>query len=326
MISVSLAVLISSSWWFKLFDKSVRHFVLHNILLGRYTYVNTLLSGLKIGAYLFVLNAKGIILNISPIFSLIALTGLFFYLRKLNKSRLFVVLWLFVPYFIFSFILLSGQDNEYRHLFPVYGAIALISAIGWLESPMKKNIKIIFISLFMLLGIYQFLILSYYSCYPFIDYRNAHPPEKNNHWLIMDNFNRIIQNHDSANKNIAIIEERYFSNDKCVRLSYFLKILNKENTVFLSARGFLPTQVRDEFLSNVNNYEFLIAFSESSAEPDFSGLLEYSPGYQKESAIKTIERFKQFETFQEDILLPEKIHIFLKRKNPSHERNIFRSN
>lgn len=314
LIAMSLALLISSIWWFKIFLKETREVIWVNLLPNHIS----LPLIFKDGGNILKFHLKGIILNVSWGFFVMFLTGLFFYLKKLNKNKLFVILWLFVSYIILAFYINFNPTillrNDYRHVFPVYGAVALISAIGWLESSIRRNIKIVLMSLFILIGIWQFFIVSYYSCYHFVDYRYVHPPEKNNHRLIMEGFNRVIQSYNSIGKNIAIVEEDYFYNDKCVRLSYFLKIFNQENIIFLSARGVIPSQVADEFLSNVNNYEFLIAFSESSLEPGFSGLLKFSKNSDKELIIEIIKKFRGFKILKKDLLSPEKINIFLLKR------------
>jgi hypothetical protein len=259
---------------------------------------------------------KSIYSNLSAIFFIVFLLGLFFYIRKINKKGFFVIaLWFFVPYFIFALI----PNKIDRYIFPIFGSAALISALGWLEAPFKKNIKAIFTLLFIFLGIYQFFSASYYNssfapfnyrwCYTF-DYEWCHAPEQNNHLLIMQKFNEIIHQSDS-DKNIAIIEEKYFRGDCCVRLGYLLKVLNGGNNILLSTEGISPTELYARFLDNIDNLEFLVAFSEYGLPPNFLGLSRFAKSTEKELIAKTIARFKRFQFLEQDLLLPERYHIYL---------------
>ena len=130
----------------------------------------------------------------------------------------------------------------------------------------------------------------------------------------MDKFNHLIQQHKTSDRNIGIIETSFFNNDECVRLSYFLKLLDAKNNIFLSAEGVLPTRISDEFLHNVDTYDFLIAFSISSFKPDFSSMTIYSKKSQREFVQEAIEEFKKFQILKQDRLLPEGVNVFLLKR------------
>ncbi|MCD6221506.1 glycosyltransferase family 39 protein [bacterium] len=312
-----LGSLISLIWWHKIFLPEGRK----DIIL-RFLYPVRIIFYHRYYVFMeaFKLSIKGMFLNLSPIFFLMFLVGIFFYLRNMNRNKLFLLLWIVIPYICFTFVLLWGMGGvsrrpEFRHLFPIYPAIALASVVGWLESPIKSNrLKILLLLIFLLTGVCQFFILSYSTELPFIDSRYAHPPEKNNHLMVMDKFNHLIQQHKTSDRNIGIIETSFFNNDECVRLSYFLKLLDAKNNIFLSAEGVLPTRISDEFLYNVDIYDFLIAFSTSS-KPDFSALMIYSQKSQKKLVEKAIEKFKKFKILKQDVLFPEKVNIFLLERN-----------
>lgn len=312
-----LGSLISSIWWRNLFLPAGRRDVLlrlsYPLRMIAYHRYDIFIKALR-------LSIRGMFLNLSPIFFVMFVGSIFFYFRNMNKNKYLLFIWIIIPYICFTFVLLWGigdkfRPPEFRHLFPIYPAISLFSAIGWLESPVsKKSIKILTIIFFLLTGISQFFILSYYTELPFVDSRYAHPPERNNHLMVMKKFNDLMQNFNFTARKIGIIEERYFNNDECVRLGYFLKLLDTRNNVFLSAEGVLPSRTSREFLYTSSAFDFLIVFSESSSHPDFSGLEFFSPQDQRALAEKVIKIFKNYKILEKDKLLPEGINVFLLKK------------
>lgn len=309
VISIIIALLICLTWCHKIFSVDGADLIYNHI------FSRSILAEFKGGSFFeeIIFYLETIPFNISPIFFIVFLTGLFFYIRKLNnKGSFIIILWLLIPYLIFSLIV----TKNHRYIFPIFSAVALISAIGWLKVPIKRSIKFTLILLFIVIGIYQFFVWSYYEVnHIFINSQWCHPPEKNNHQSIIKKFNEIIQSHNSEEKNIAIIEEEYFYGDFCVRLGYLLKALNSKNEIFLSAEGAFAPHISDRFLENINSYEFLIVFSEFSIEPDFSGLLTFSKESRKEFVTEIIKRFKEFRILKKGILLPERVNIFLLKRS-----------
>lgn len=79
------------------------------------------------------------------------------YLLKLKSNRVsFLILWIIVPFIIFSLI----RTKDLRFIMPSLPAVALISAIG-LERINPERIKIILISLIVILASLQYFAISY---------------------------------------------------------------------------------------------------------------------------------------------------------------------
>ncbi len=305
-IAVILAIAFASTWWYRIFQ-DLGHFK-QIIWINFFHRLST--SKFQNGTILeeATYYLKAMAASISPVFFVMFLIGLFLYARKLGKKNFgSILLWFCVPYLIFSLI----PMKESVYIFPVFGAVALLSVVGLLQSNFRRNAKLIFILLFVCFAGYQFFEVSFIKNSDFINPGLSHPPQVNNHQSTMENFSKIIQEASTKNKNIIIIEEKYFRADVCVRLKYFLKIMDKENIARLSASGAFPTEVNDELLSHRNRYEFLIAFSRSNSEPDFLGMSMFSNEYTKKPAKEAIKDFKEYEILERDVLFPERINIFL---------------
>ncbi|MCX5694927.1 MAG: glycosyltransferase family 39 protein [Candidatus Omnitrophica bacterium] len=92
-----------------------------------------------------------------PLFLLFC-AGFLLFLRQRIKSKIPILLWITVPYVILTLCI-----NKWgRYYFPVFPALALITAIGVFQIRPKK-IKIILISLVVLLSLVQFYDLSFGS-------------------------------------------------------------------------------------------------------------------------------------------------------------------
>jgi len=301
-----LAFLIALIWWHRIF--LVGSNFIGDIFLIKY---NTIRNNLIF--YLFA-----VYLNISPIFSGVFLFSLLFYLRKLNKVKLILIFWFATPFLIYSVILFLHD----RYIFPIFGAVALISAIGLLEAPFKKAIFILFY-LAIILGVYQFFAMSYYEKPNHVNLPNewAHPPRYNNHQQVINRFNEEIVGYNLSVNNIAIVEESYFHGDYCIRLKCFIEVLNNKNIVFLSADGVESFFARptDKFLSNMNNYEFIIAFSIKDNHPDFTALLTSLRDMPKRNIGVITDSLEKIEILQKDILIPEEIGIFLLKKKSIYQ-------
>jgi len=252
-------------------------------------------------------------LSVSPPLFWIFVLGLFSYLRALNKKKIFILCWLLAPYLIFSSLL---SYHNYRYTYAIFGAIALISAIGLLELRLRKSVRVFMLASILCLALLQFFDISYFRVIKEfkIPTEWSHPPENNNHKVIAQEFEIELEKYPLLPKNIGLIEERDMKGDGCVRLRYILRALNKQNFVILSAEGNDPTEVKDVFLKSVEGMEFLIAFSHSPVGPDFAGLMDYALEAQEEKAAKTIELFRKFKILKSASLYPGGLYIFLLKR------------
>jgi len=309
-ISLIIAFLIALIWWHWILIL-IKSGLVGNLLLYRQTGPGfDELSGS--GGWVFYL--KGIFLSISLPLFFVFLIGVFYYLKKLKEPvYLTIFLWLFVPYLIFSLI----STKFIECIFAVFGAVALISAVGWLTGPFKKTKKAL-LCFFIVFGFYQYYALSYFERPRFIlanirkDF--CYLSNRNNHRKISGEINAIIQKIFPTERGIAIIETEYFRGDLCVRLSYLLKMLDRRNFISCSMLGSLPSLVRREFLEKADNYDFLICFACKDYPPDFSGLVRYAEVGNLKLAAEVEDKFRKYKVIKEDILRPEDIRIFLLKK------------
>jgi len=307
LFSLVLATAISMLWWSRLFLKGTLETHTYTGLISKFFWIDVPLQIHKYFATFYI--------YLSPVFFIVFLVGIFLCLRRVARKALsFLACWILPPAIFFSGLL---PYNNQRYIFPVFGALALISAIGLMQVPGRK-IRRLFIALVVCAGVAQFFLASYWgSAEPFVITSDlGQPPDKNNHQAVMQKFNRIIAADGNGRKDIAIIEEEYFRADFCLRLKYFLRLADRENNVFLSAGGFIKPrfQVSKNFLANADNYRFLIAFSKDEKNPDFAGLLLYSVGVNRGMALKAIERFKSYAVMEKAMLMPEEIYIYLLRR------------
>ncbi|MFA5147293.1 MAG: glycosyltransferase family 39 protein [Candidatus Omnitrophota bacterium] len=320
VFSMLIAFFISWTWWSRLVLAPYRPDPRY---IGMFLFegMNTVLkySDLPFWDQVFYY-AKAMVLNISPVFFIIFLTGLFFYIRKMNRKNWPIPLyWLFVSHILLSLIFARRE----RYLFPVFGAVVLISSIGLMESPFKKTARYI-LALAVIFGFLQYFVLSYFITPPpnYISPEYYYMPEINNHYAVIKSFDSIIRGYGPVDKTIGIMEEFYMSGDRCIRLSNFLRVACGDNySVFLSNGGSDPPQMSDKFLSDVDRFDFLIAFARRSKDPDFSGLVKSMNKSGNATAEGKIARLKQFKILKRETLMPERVGIFLLQNNASAEQD-----
>lgn len=314
-INILLALVISLAvalvWWRRLFSYEMdlsmqRHMPSPNWMFfpgAAHNFFTVRLWGFITDTYL----------NVSPVLFWVFIVGLLSYLRTLNKKKISILCWLLAPYIILTGFL---KYHNYRYTYPIFGAIALISAIGLSELPLKKWARGLIFTLIISFSIVQFFNISYFRVIrkfqAAIEW--AHPPRKNNHKIIAQAFEAEIEKYPFLPRNIGLIEERYMNGDRCVRLRYVLRAMNKQTVVILSAGGIYPTSIKYEFLKSVEGLEFLIAFSQSAIGPDFSGLIDFSGESEKEAAIEAIALFRKFKILKSSRLYPDRSYVFLLKR------------
>jgi hypothetical protein len=296
-IAMFFAFSISLIWWYKLFTDSTSAYFIHENFLSR-SPNSEFKGGSLMGEMTYYIKAAG--LNISLLFSFMFLAGTPFFLKNLRRKYYGIILaWLVSPYLFFSLI----PTKLDRYIFPSFGAVALVSVFGWLRAPLRKSIKIVILAVFLGLGFCQFLNFSWKDK----DSLNwSHAPTANNHRLISENISKAIRRYGNGNSKVAIIEEKYFHGDRCIRLSYFLKLSGGIGMIYLSGRGGAEYFGEPEWLLGHGEHDFLIMFSRDGYQlgmefpGDFLNKLEgenFNP--------------KDYIVIEEQILFPEKLNIFL---------------
>jgi hypothetical protein len=324
ILSLIIALSIASIWWYQIFDKQGAPRFIQGYFSGSYFVPapHTLYQGRLIPLSYYL---TGLCEDISPIFFALFLIGLFFcFKRKKFYQKEFIILGLsiLVPYSILSFIVLPFIAN-YRYFLPAFSAVPLISVLGLLNISQKRNIKI-YIKLLIVsciaFGIYQFFLISYQCRYPerYPDER-FHAPVKNNWEEIMSKFNNKMQQSGSIDKKISLgfAEEEYFMHEEVELLACYLDIWSNRYKIYYSGKywvarsweGYVTSS--EGFLSNVGNFNFVIAFSQFSTKPDLSGLLKLSKKERQAAFTEARKRLSEFKIISTDVLMPEGIHIFL---------------
>jgi len=301
LIIAFLALAIAMVWWYKMTSS----------MWGIYfrPTVASILPRFFILAYY----------HMSPLFFAAFLLGFSFYIAGRKMPPVFLLLWIIVPFLLFSVLVIANHE---RYIFPVFGATALISAAGLLRFPLRKA-RVALIAFFIFIGIAQFFMYSYIfeSCRFFW---MAHGPEQNNHRKVMDIFGRAMQEYKPGGSCIGIIEEDYLRADPAIRISYFLKLGSPENSVFLSADGYVTTypsayptakfRASEDFLANINNFDFIVAFSQDSRRPEFWKQRELSGNSEIDILLEAEKTFRDFKVVKRNILMPEEIYVFLLKR------------
>jgi len=308
MISLLFATSIALLWWHRISTLEGLTGLDQHLSYGKNPNTQVVASHFLFNLKAYLTDTKA---NLSPLFFGVFLTGLLFCLRKLDQKITFIVLWFFTSYGILFFI----PTTVDRFIIPTFGAVALISAIGWLEAPLKKNVKFTLVILFIILGTIQLFAVSFYKKLPALANTTwAYPPQKDNYQFLMEEFNALIrQNKPTSEVNIGIIETQRFHGDGCISLKYRLNLLNTNNKVYLSGDGYCICKVVHSFLSYVDSYDFLIATSETN-EPNLAGLLECGTKTYENFTQKVIQVFRGYQVIKKEQLYPDDLAIFLLKR------------
>jgi hypothetical protein len=263
-IALVLAFLISLIWWHKLFTESMSVYFIQANLFSR-SPNSAFKTGSLLDEFTYYIKATG--LNISPLFLVMFLTGLLFFLKNLHRKYYGIILvWLVSSYLLLSFI----PNKLGRYILPSFGAVALVSVIGWLRVPLRKSDRIMILLLFLVVGINQFLDFSWGDSA--IEW--AHAPLKNNYRLVAEDISKDIRRYKSVDSQVMIVEEEYFHGDRCISLGYFLKLAGDVDKVCLSGGGGDIYFKNLAWLQECWRYDFLIVFHRGNYQPDIK-----SPGF-----------------------------------------------
>ncbi|MBN2121060.1 MAG: glycosyltransferase family 39 protein [Candidatus Omnitrophica bacterium] len=229
--------------------------------------------------------------QISFLFAIIFTLGLFFYLLR-AKKRLFLISW-----YLFPFLLLSASlYTEARLMLPALPALALITAAG-LDTIRSKKYLYPLYTLIVLLGLLQFLYVSYYSpgnnlkltlhtpwgpvrmlYFPTNEHRPwSYGPPYTKNWKIAELAESIETNY-IRNATVGIIcqdkhAEEIFSQPGL--LDYYLTKTNyvKDSESFDLLQPSIENKDILKFLSNLNRLNCIIFISKKTTWPEF-GILK----------------------------------------------------
>jgi len=153
---ILIAALLASVWWIGRVKIAWDWLILHFSSRSRF-FENTALTEMhdwKVYLYtlkVLVFDSTGIVLAAVSAVSLAA------FMRSKDKLRTFFFLWIIVPLFLFSFLIVVKFD---RFLMPFLPALAVISAWG-IQQLRPKRVKITLMVLLALFAALQYYTLSY---------------------------------------------------------------------------------------------------------------------------------------------------------------------
>ncbi|MDD5059974.1 MAG: hypothetical protein PHY35_02495 [Candidatus Omnitrophica bacterium] len=275
------------------------------------------ISNLSNWAYYF----EAVFLYVTPLLALVFIfsTYLLYKSKKLEKE---LFIWIIFPYFIFS--LLSPKDA--RYFFPVFPAIALLTALGIeeLKNRIFKNIALVLLFTF---GITNYYAYSYLGCDLFIKYRletkqslfYIHPPFKNNYYSVVIKFLKEIEKRgDLSQTNIGLISPggEFDLKGETSIVTYYLASYKPAFSWSNSTKA--------GFFNGYKKYNYLIVISDPVVfKPDFRQLLAKNGSLNtgnklttKEKADDAIKYFETFKIIKRDILQGfDKKDIFLISKD-----------
>ncbi|MFA5156617.1 MAG: glycosyltransferase family 39 protein [Candidatus Omnitrophota bacterium] len=297
-VMLGIALAIALSWWYRM----------HSGLWGVYLRYN-----IPVALQYFLVTAYH---QMSPLFFTAFLMGIAFYLVRRKLPPLFLLLWLVTPCLL---LLAFYTSNHERYIFPAFAALALISVTGILEMPSRKARLALFL-FFIFFGLVNFFNSSYTAEFSSSSWI-THRPQQHNHRKVMDIFSREVKRHGAVNSNIGMIEEDYFRGDPCIRLGYFLKLINPQSKVFLSADGYIILypyeagfRASEGFLANLNNFDFLLVFSQNPLKPSFWNAQKPSGNAERDVLLEAQKAFRDFKIIKRGVLRPEEIYVFLLKR------------
>ncbi|MDD5109019.1 MAG: glycosyltransferase family 39 protein [Candidatus Omnitrophica bacterium] len=269
----------------------------------------------SINNWIYYLNA--IILYITPIFAIIFVFSVYF-LCKSQKAPKELLIWVIVPYLIFSF--LSPKDA--RYLFPAFPAITLLTVVG-VENIKKRFFKNLTFILIFVLAVANYYAYSYlgsdlvfrYSLKTRQSLFYVHPPFKSNYQHVVKRFMEEIGGRGDLSKvNIGIISPPgEFDFKGAPILTYYME----------SYKPDLPWKwsKKDHFFNDYKKYNFLMVVNDSAAGGLNLTQLLSNTGYlgqnnttiTKEKINEIVDYFESFKIIDKDEIINEfdKKNIFL---------------
>jgi len=329
VISISTAMAISSIWWLKhvglLFRELYEHFIvfyvpphqgsfhIYNAIIDAYGYIPFKPFGFNwFFYYLYMTVAR-----ISPLFFLVFIFGLYFFLRsKKIKLRNFILIWVICPYMVLTLLSYKWE----RYYFPSFPALALISAVGLLELKNKITRRFL-ISLVVMIGLFQFFELSFGKeqlLYPLKkDWMRVgdwnHPPYDSNLEEVVRKFIKAIKM--NVREDVSFPGRIAILGGKEDILKYFIRVHMPNSLVyrgcdigelqrqskdldFLIVLGAFPDS-KDGFIDLIKNNKAKSSVISSADEEMLRGLLNI---------------YKDYKVINEDILQPDGVRIALLSK------------
>jgi len=255
--------------------------------------------------------------RISPLFFLVFIFGLYFFLRsKKIKLRNFILIWVICPYMVLTLLSYKWE----RYYFPSFPALALISAVGLLELKNKITRRFL-ISLVVMIGLFQFFELSFGKeqlLYPLKkDWMRVgdwnHPPYDSNLEEVVRKFIKAIKM--NVREDVSFPGRIAILGGKEDILKYFIRVHMPNSLVyrgcdigelqrqskdldFLIVLGAFPDS-KDGFIDLIKNNKAKSSVISSADEEMLRGLLNI---------------YKDYKVINEDILQPDGVRIALLSK------------
>lgn len=150
LIALIIAIIIALTWY-----GQNLHYLLDILITIPQVYrvkYPPVFSPQSLFFYLFQL----VNIQISFYLFMVFILGLWFFSKLRLKNKLFLIYWILIPYFVFTFI----NYKSTRYTLPYLPAIAIISSIG-IFSIKRKILKVILVAFIVFVVTIQFLVYSY---------------------------------------------------------------------------------------------------------------------------------------------------------------------
>ncbi len=217
LISVFLGLLISGPWYLFNLGKVLRYGI-------RYAAIGAVEGDPSLFTLeSFVYYLKNLITQIHWIFIILLVFGLFFYFARFRRQDKIILVWISIPYVLFSLI----SNKDLRYTLPFIPAIAILS-VFWIPELAKKMTRHLVTTVVLVAGLIHFFLFSYASSIAF-----AKPPLKQD-WQHDAIFNYI--NTDIANERTVTIV-RVMSNHAYFHGNTF-EFYTRSNNINIYPKGY----------------------------------------------------------------------------------------
>lgn len=282
IIFVFISLGLSSIWWFGnsiLFNKTLTH-LLVGYFPGRYDLFGLKFDPFSMRSIFF--HIAYLIDHVSIYFFILFFISLFWVRMGLNQYIKIVLLWFFVPLFVFTAV--SAKWEHY--CFAFLPSVAILTAVGVERFP--KKIKYAAILLLLTISLLQYFEVSYRFSSGLIrkmfSYNAAswHPTifnapyKRNNYESIMREFAEEIKNSMPESREAEYSELRLGVIDSMdaeindVLISYYMNVYLGNNIDIMSLPNgvpnvFYPSKVAEKFSREIHDFDFIIVINNDAS-------------------------------------------------------------
>ncbi|MDD5556398.1 MAG: glycosyltransferase family 39 protein [bacterium] len=338
-VVAALGMILSSLFWWGNLRDIVDVFVKHAARVSEFGNVDLdreYLGSFSLSPQYFCYYLVPAIIYVSPVFFAAAVLALPCFLRSGFRGKAFILLWIAVPYVIWTMIQVK-YDVYFFGSLPAFGV--LIGA--GLSTIRKRALRYALCAAALCWGIFHFMQLSfglgpppYAGCAPYAGDALradgypvwAHPAFPNNLERVARRFIGEIGVREAGNRyvRIGVCEFEYSARNYLLvdSFEYFMESANPEVYVYRSF--FAP----ESFLECMDSFNYLVVLEEGEREhPDFRPLAAFFAGGYGASlrarhlgSADTFERlvggYRGYELLDRELLHPEGVSAFLLRKPP----------